>query len=94
MIRWDHVSEGDMRLIVKIVERAKRRAYCVMHNWQTLDMDINAAHLDTELDLEKLLESPLADFLHDLGGIQRFINRRTGELEKGFCPRSAKPEAA
>ncbi|WP_157384325.1 hypothetical protein [Desulfitobacterium hafniense] len=58
-------------------------------------MDITAVHLNgCSLDLDKLLEAPDFDFIHDVAGIARHLNRSTGELEGFFIPRYAKKGAS
>jgi hypothetical protein len=43
------------------------------------------------LDLDKLLTADDFNFSHDVFGIARHINRRTGEIEDFFVPRCAAP---
>lgn len=54
-------------------------------------MDIEACHCNgCALDLAALLNAPRdTDVVHDVAGIQRFMNRETGLLEGGFTPRYA-----
>lgn len=60
-----------------------------------LFMDITACHRSgCPLDLEALAGAPEADFVHDIAGIQRHIDRRTGRLGDCFLPRFAKLESA
>lgn len=57
----------------------------------TLIMDISAVHANgCPLDLDGLAEADDFNFAHDVTGIQRHINRRTGELEDCFLPRYSK----
>jgi hypothetical protein len=53
-------------------------------------MDITVANNDTKLDLEGLLAFPRFDFAHDVFGIRRHLNRKTGVIEGYFLPRSAR----
>lgn len=56
-------------------------------------MDITACHANgSPLQLERLLEAPDFDFVHDMFGIRRHINRRTAKLENCFVPRYAARE--
>lgn len=55
----------------------------------TLRMDLTACTTAGVLDPEFLYKAPLADFLHDIGGIERHIDRRTGALRDCFYPRNA-----
>jgi hypothetical protein len=58
----------------------------------SLHMDLTACHANgTALDLQRLLDAPQFDFVHDVAGIQRHINRDTGKLENCFHPRTARP---
>lgn len=52
-------------------------------------MDIEHAHDDTPLDLEKFANFDDGNFAHDMLGIRRHMNRQTGELEDCFLPRCA-----
>ncbi len=55
-------------------------------------MDISAAHLNgCPLDLDQLLAADDPNFLLDVVGIQRNINRQTGELDNCFAPRFTRP---
>jgi hypothetical protein len=58
-----------------------------------LEMDIQVAHSNgNPLDFKKLLSFDDVNFLHDIDGIRRNLNRETGELEDCFLPRcSLKP---
>lgn len=88
-------SKSDGDLIRQIVERVKR--FCaeqgIDYDPLTCDMDITATHANgCPLDLAKLLAAPDFDFVHDVFGIRRHINRETGQLERLFLPRCARPE--
>lgn len=78
----------------KIVDRAWE--LCLKHGIPTgekinLRMDLTACHNHgCKLDLRKLLRAPDSDFLHDIMGIGRHINRETGEIEGFFLPRCAR----
>ena len=55
-----------------------------------LNMDLTATHVSgCPLDFKKLLDFAEFDFWHDIGGINRHIDRGTGELEDCFVPRCA-----
>lgn len=55
-----------------------------------LSMDIEATHCNgCPLDLWGLLEAGVSDFLHDITGIVRHLDRRTGRLTNCFLPRYA-----
>lgn len=58
-----------------------------------LEMDIVACHLNgCPLDLERLLAAEEGEFLHDVLGIRRYIDRATGELTECFVPRFSQSE--
>jgi hypothetical protein len=88
-INWS-VTKEDALLISKIVKRAVKIGI-----GQGVPMDmhmaITACHLNgTPLKLKELLEADDFNLMHDVCGIQRNINRTTGELENCFLPRFAK----
>lgn len=57
---------------------------------QTLTMDITAVHANGHpINLAELLDADDVTFGHDLTGIQRHVDRRTGKLRKNFSPRTA-----
>lgn len=56
----------------------------------TLMLDLKFTNQSCPLDLQGLLEAQDVDFVHDICGIQRHINRETTELEDFFVPRYAK----
>lgn len=53
----------------------------------SLDMDLSATHAVTPLRLADLLAADDFSFAHDVFGIMRHINRRTGRLDDHFVPR-------
>lgn len=78
-------DEGD--LIDLIVERAN------VQNSFGLLMDITACHVNAcPLNLGELYAAKDYDFYHDLQGIVRHVNRKTGKLEDCFLPRYARME--
>ena len=76
---------------ITMIHRIALRAYEINNdiNFTTLMMDLSATHKSCPLDLQKLLDASTHDFVHDVGGIMRHINRRTGHLENCFLPRFA-----
>lgn len=90
-----NVSKEDRAIIYKIAVRgvnlAKEAGYT--RDLLTMEMDIIACHLNgNPLDLEGLLDAENGDFGHDVFGIQRHIDRRTGELQDCFVPRMSQRE--
>ena len=55
-----------------------------------LHMDLEHAHEEVKMDLIQLLNFQDVDFIHDVDGIRRHMNRRTGELMNCFLPRCAR----
>lgn len=89
------VSKTEARLIAKIASRAVTLAEshgCEV-DYTTMEMDITACHLNgCPLDLEQLLAFDDGNFGHDVLGIRRHIDRKTGELTDCFLPRCAEAE--
>jgi hypothetical protein len=55
-----------------------------------IDMDVTAVHANgCRLNLEKLFAFPDFDFMHDITGMNRHLDRNTGKLRDCFVPRSA-----
>jgi hypothetical protein len=60
-------------------------------NAMDLNMDITACHLNgNPLRLTDMLKDDDLNFMHDVHGIQRHIDRTTGKLKNGFSPRFSK----
>ncbi|WP_156397337.1 MULTISPECIES: DUF6874 family protein [unclassified Sphingomonas] len=58
-------------------------------------MDLVATHANgNPMDFAKLLAADDFTFAHDIGGIDRHIDRRTGKLLGHFLPRCSKREPA
>ncbi len=50
-------------------------------------MDIDYTDQSNPLDLQKLLDFNAHDFIHDIAGIRRHLDRRTLKLTDCFSPR-------
>lgn len=91
------VSKADLAIIGEIVKRAYRifpEIFSAGRDGIDLRMDLDATHSNgCLLDFQMLLDAPEIDFIHDLGGIARHLDRETGALKDHFRPRCAKPEA-
>ncbi|MFZ2949003.1 MAG: hypothetical protein WA003_05920, partial [Desulfuromonadaceae bacterium] len=62
-------------------------------NEEDTKIDITATHANgCPLDLDKLLAADDSNFLHDVIGIIRHIDRRNGQLINCFLPRFARKE--
>lgn len=86
------VNANDSVTIGRIVDRAV--ALYSQHNSKAdrmaLEMDMTACHANgCRLDLTGLLAADDFNFLHDVGGISRKIDRDTGRLTDCFRPRFA-----
>ena len=84
------VTRHEHDLIVEIVKRAEVAfvVHGVPFDRMTMHMDITACHANgNALRLEDLRDAPDFDFLHDVLGIRRHIDRRTGKLGDCFVPR-------
>jgi hypothetical protein len=93
-INWK-VTNDDAVLVHKIVRRAarmlERRPDSDEVSLPGLEMDVTAAHVNgCPLRLAELLAAEDLDFAHDVFGIRRHIDRKTGKLGDGFVPRFAK----
>jgi hypothetical protein len=84
------ITMHDSRLIQEIANRAVNE---LPYDRFEITMDIEAVHEVTPLDLERFLNANFMDFLHDIVGIHRHIDRATGELRDCFSPRFTKQKA-
>lgn len=88
MIKWT-ATKKEMNKITTIVRRA--RALGVGDNTSgKMMMDFEACHCNgTPLDLGKIIRANNLNFIHDVCGIQRHLDRDTGQLTGFFLPRGA-----
>lgn len=92
------VSKADALIIGRIVDRGLVMAEQagrkdVAADRMSAHMDITACHANgNPLDLEKLLKADDFNFAHDFFGINRHINRVTGEMMDCFVPRCTRHE--
>jgi hypothetical protein len=79
-------NRTELEVILSIADRA-----CTIDNTiskTTMIMDIDACHCNgNPLKLVELLQADKFDFAHDVFGIHRHINRKTGILGHCFLPR-------
>ena len=83
-------NKEEVRTINKIAHRAVAMAASAGIEYPVMDadMDITACHVNgCPLKLDALLAADEFNFAHDVFGIRRHINRRTGKLENCFLPR-------
>jgi len=85
MIDWKSISKADLDLALECALRAHGLFPETSINvyW----MDISAAHINSPLRLRDLLESDEFNFIHDVLGINKHINRKTGRMNDCFFPR-------
>lgn len=91
MVKFN-TSREEAEITIKIARRASKLAHSLGIEYSTLeaDMDITATHSNgTPMKLAELLAANDSNFSHDVFGIRRHINRRTGRLENCFLPRYA-----
>ena len=82
------MTKEELLLVKQIAERLIADLPDMEYNRQELVMDFDAAYTSSgPFNLTRLLESPDTDFLHDVYGIRRHIDRETGELTGCFMPR-------
>lgn len=85
------VTKYELAVIEQIVDRALaelRKAGFQSQDRMTLHMDITACHANgTPLRLGELLKADDFNFAHDVLGINRHIDRKTGKLTDCFSPR-------
>lgn len=86
------VNKREHELIAEIADRASAIARQADNDYPTVEamMDVTATHANCcRLKLKELLSAEKFDFAHDVFGIRRHINRKTGQLEDCFVPRYA-----
>jgi len=87
-------TREEMQLIISIAERTTPllKKYAITWDWQTILMDVEVTHCNgCPLNLAALADAPDGDFIHDLFGIRRHLDRNTGTLGGCFLPRYALP---
>ena len=81
-------TEEEHRLIIKIATRYVGIMRGRLTGIQDVIMDLMATHCNgNPLDLHGLLDANDMDLTHDVGGIRRYLDRRTGKLVDCFVPR-------
>ena len=91
MINWTD-DKDTMETQAAIARRAVGMAkdVGVQYDQMTAVMDIDACHSNgCPLRLKELLEADDFNFAHDVFGIRRHIDMRTGKLTQCFLPRYA-----
>lgn len=91
------VSPEDAALISQIVDRVEEVAMADGHTLdrRSTEMDLTAVHANgCPLDLAKLAGADNFNLVHDVFGIARNLDRRTGRLRNFFDPRCSLPVEA
>lgn len=93
-ISWD-TKPGEATIIRAIARRA--REWELKHGLERdltdIQMDITATHCNgNPLRLQDLLDADDFNFIHDVAGIRRHLDRTTGKLQDMFSPRFSKRE--
>lgn len=77
--------------IIAVMQRYQALLHRMGHpqvDGMDLHMDLTACHANgCPMDWEKLMKADDFTLAHDVAGISRHINRRTGKLENCFLPR-------
>lgn len=92
-VQFSDFSPEELETVFAIVDRADRlyRAQGQRINRGSLEMDLSATHVTTPLRLNDLLAADNFNFIHDIAGIMRHLDRSTGQLQDHFLPRFAQP---
>jgi len=90
MINWDRATREEYHLANGIAKRYEKILKDHTDICRT-EMDIIATHISgCPLLLKELLNNANDfDFIHDVSGIHRHLDRETGKLENFFIPRFA-----
>jgi len=88
------LTPTEARLVKRIADRAYLRIQqlsCPLYKRATCASDVSQVHAGScPLDLQRLLKASDFDFLHDIFGIKKHLDRRIGRLRNNFRPRTAK----
>lgn len=89
MVDWSKTSPLELEVINKIVNRALKTLRLRQLTPLCMTMDLIAVDQDCGLAFSGLLAADDFDFVHDIYGIDKNMNRTTGKLENEFVPRFA-----
>lgn len=95
-VQFADFTPDEKQTVLAIVERAVATfgEHGVTIDRVDLMMDLSATHATCPLQLANLLEANDFNFGHDIAGIRRHLDRKTGHLKNCFVPRFAAPEAS
>jgi hypothetical protein len=89
MIPKFNATKYESGLILLLAKRAKNLGD--KRPLVSIRMDLDACSSNgCPLDFDKLCTARDADFMHDVGGIARFLDRDTGKLTGHFHPKCAR----
>jgi hypothetical protein len=80
-----------------VIERISPRAVDILGGFESLQMDLCAAdgvNGNPPIDWPKLFAASDATLIHDVAGIARHMNRRTGKVSGFFLPRCTMKQEA
>lgn len=88
---YERVGANDRILLNKVLDRALALAASFGRPMNRLSLltDLMIAHATVGIRLNELLAADDGNFAHDVFGVERHLNRDTGELGDGFMPRFA-----
>ena len=87
-------TPDERELVRKIIERAEQEDLFGGYDRESIEMDLIATHANgCPINFNKLLDFSLFNFIHDIAGIIRHLDRRSGQLTGFFRPRCALPES-
>jgi hypothetical protein len=81
------ITTAELNAIDAIVHRAL--VFFPDRDFRDIQMDIIATHLKCPLSLNQLMDADDGNFVHDIAGIERHLNRQTFQLMDCFVPRFA-----
>jgi hypothetical protein len=85
------MTKADAVLLAAVVARVNLKDRMTPSAQRDFMMDVQATHANgCPLDFTKWLSFDDFSFWHDVRGIQRHIDRQSGELRNCFLPRCAK----
>jgi methenyltetrahydromethanopterin cyclohydrolase len=88
----DNMTRADYKKLGSIRKRAVVLDLCDMKESIQLEMDMELAFKYFNLNLDKLLRASDLDFVHDICGIQKHLNRQTKTFDDCFVPRFSRPK--
>ena len=84
-------TDKELLLVNQIIKRAREENVINNSERQHYIMNLIAANANgCPIDFEKLLNAPPFDFKHDIYGIEKNIDKKTGEIKNCFLPRCSK----